>query len=104
MLECAESGIILGRFPQARFKNTTLPLMPGDRILIYTDGVLEAANRAGEFFGDTQLKPLIKSHMDLAPSDFTDLLLERLAAWSGKAVLDDDVTLVAVDFHRAHQA
>jgi sigma-B regulation protein RsbU (phosphoserine phosphatase) len=104
LLECAESGIILGRFPQARFKNTALPLMPGDRILVYTDGVLEAANRAGEFFGDTQLKPLIKSHIDLAPGDFADLLLERLAAWSGKAALDDDVTIVAVDFQRDYKA
>jgi len=104
LLECAESGIILGRFPQARFTNSALPVMPGDRILIYTDGVLEAVNRAGEFFGDTQLRPLMKSHLDLAPGGFADLLLDRLGAWSGKAALDDDVTLVAVDFHGDHKA
>lgn len=104
LLECAESGVVLGCFPQARFKNIALPLMPADRILIFTDGVLEAANRAGEFFGDTQLKPLMKSHIDLTPGGFADLLLERLAAWSGKASLDDDVTLVVVDFHRDHKA
>jgi sigma-B regulation protein RsbU (phosphoserine phosphatase) len=103
LLECSEGGIVLGCFPQARFRNTALALMPGDRILLYTDGVLEAANRADEFFGDTQLKPLMKSHIDLTLGGFADLLLERLAAWSGKATLDD-VTLVVVDFHRDHKA
>jgi phosphoserine phosphatase RsbU/P len=97
--ECSKSGIILGRFSQARYASSSLPLAAGDRILIYTDGVLEAANRTGEFFGDTQLKPLMASQGHLAPDGFADLLLERLATWSGKAALDDDVTLVVVDFH-----
>ena len=65
--ECSESRIILGRFPQARDTNTFVPLVPGDRILVCTDGILEAANGAGEFFGDTQLKPLIASHAGLGP-------------------------------------
>lgn len=102
--ECSESGIILGRFSEARYTNTSRPLMAGDRILIYTDGVLEAVNRSGEFFGDTQLKALVASSGALGPDGFADLLLKRLAAWSGKAALDDDVTLVTVDFHRNHES
>jgi serine phosphatase RsbU (regulator of sigma subunit) len=43
------------------------------------------------------------SHAGLGPDGFADLLLERLSAWSGKAALDDDVTLVIVDFRRNHK-
>ena len=49
-LEC-EHGVMLGVFPDAQYRNLeVVPFAPGDRLLLYSDGVVEACNRAGEFF------------------------------------------------------
>ncbi|MFL6293427.1 MAG: PP2C family protein-serine/threonine phosphatase [Thermoanaerobaculia bacterium] len=89
--EVRQESLPLGRFRQAGYRNEELRVSPGDRLLLYTDGVTEALNRAGDPFGDERLRDL------LAASGEPDAILGRLAEWSGREPgepLDDDVTLV----------
>jgi len=93
--ELRQESLPLGRFRRAEYRNGELRLSPGDRLLLYTDGVTEALSPAGEPFGDERLR----EHAALSP----DGLLGRLAAWTGRQPgepLDDDVTIVMAEVGR----
>lgn len=93
--ELRQESLPLGRFRQAEYRNGELRLAPGDRLLLYTDGVTEALSPAGEPFGDERLRDLVAS----SPDD----ILGRLAGWTGRRTgepLDDDVTIVVAEVRR----
>ena len=97
-------GIILGQFEDARYQNIELNLKSGDRFLLYTDGIIEATNNSGDFFGWDHFKDFITSHGSLSVGQFSDALIQRIFSWSGKhseEALDDDLTLVVADFENS---
>jgi len=99
--EYRQKGIILGQFEDTRYRNIELNLMAGDRFILYTDGVIESANSAGDFFGWSRFKEFIASHGNLAAENFADALIQHISSWSGKHLddaLDDDLTLIVADF------
>ncbi len=99
--EYREKGIVLGQFEDACYQNIEIDLMPGDRFLLYTDGIIEATNSAGEFFGWRRFKDFIRSQATQTVGNFTDGFVRHIISWSGKqaeAALDDDVTLVVAEF------
>ena len=55
------SGRVLGVFPDAELQDTPLRLMPGEALVLYTDGVTEARSPDGEFFGEDRLRDLLRS-------------------------------------------
>ena len=91
--EYREKGIILGQFEDARYQNIELSLKSGDRFLLYTDGIIEATNAAGDLFGWDHFKEFITSHASLPVGQFADTLIQRIFNWSGKhseEALDED--------------
>ena len=72
----------------------TLPLGLGDLFLLYTDGISEAMNVAGDCFGDTRLADLACLHADLASDDLRDCILGEVQAFAGSAAQHDDMTMV----------
>jgi serine phosphatase RsbU (regulator of sigma subunit) len=102
--EYREKGIILGQFEDARYQNIDLELKSGDRFLLYTDGIIEATDAAGEFFGWDNFKKFIISRANLPAGQFADDLIQQVIGWSGKNAqesLDDDLTLVIADFENS---
>ncbi|MEX2045411.1 MAG: SpoIIE family protein phosphatase [Opitutus sp.] len=69
---------------------------PGDLILGYTDGVLEASNASGNLFGEERMCALLNRSKDLDGSAICDLLLREMELHSGRATFDDDVCLVTI--------
>jgi PAS domain S-box-containing protein len=55
------SGRVLGVFPEAELRDTSLRLMPGEALVLYTDGVTEARSPDGDFFGEGRLRHLLGS-------------------------------------------
>lgn len=101
--EVGGTGLILGRFASARFEEEEVILEPGDRIVLFTDGVVEAQNSTEEFYGDSRLKSLIGDCDGSTAEELCDALLDALRLWTGgkrTLSLDDDLTVVVVDFRR----
>jgi len=92
------SGLPLGMFPDAVYPAKHVPYHPGDRLLCYTDGMLEVRDAAGRAFGRERLRQLTQREWQ-APSSF---LLDRLVAaaqeYSGREQLADDLALICLDF------
>jgi serine phosphatase RsbU (regulator of sigma subunit) len=93
LLRLEEGGPVLGIFPDRRYDDQTVTLGPGDRLLLFTDGVTEAQNSSGEEFGDERLIALVRES-----ADAQGMLLTVLdAIWTfSEGVFHDDVTVLAV--------
>jgi sigma-B regulation protein RsbU (phosphoserine phosphatase) len=96
VMEISENGLILAAFDYATYTNGTRQLESGDRFLLYTDGVIEAANAAGEFFGQDALSAVLRQTAELAPAAATDQIVSAVQHWS--ASQDDDLTVLICDY------
>jgi len=99
--ECLENGLMLGPFAGATYSTLCLSLEKGDRIVLITDGIVEAVDRSGNEFGMHRLREMIKSQQHLSANRFADALLDSLTSWSERAIgasQSDDITLLVIDF------
>lgn len=75
-----------------------MAINPGDRYLLYTDGVTEPENAHGDSFGDFRLEQVVRENQRHSPSELSDQLLSEIARWQPASVSQqDDITLVVVD-------
>lgn len=100
-LAIEENGLFLGAFPDCAYTAVTSNFEPGDRCVLYTDGILEAPSPQGEEFGNERLRTFLGSHSHLPAQEFCDALLSSIEQWCGRRENQDqhdDLTLVAVDY------
>jgi phosphoserine phosphatase RsbU/P len=91
-----ENGLFLAAFDFATYSNAAQPLQSGDRLLLYTDGIVEAADAAGDFFGNDALIAVLQKTAALPPSDAADSIIATIRKWS--ATQDDDWTVIVCDY------
>ncbi|MBN2081479.1 SpoIIE family protein phosphatase [bacterium] len=73
-------------------------LEPGDRLIAYTDGVVESRNANGEMYSEQHLVEALTSNASDSLPDLIDKVLSEIAAWRGSDLAEDDVTMVALEF------
>jgi len=102
-VECMEeNGLMLGIFPEGAYKCMTADLAPGDRFVLYTDGITEAPSLSGEEFGMDRFKSFLAEHAASPAQELCDALVKHVRAWSGNSrEQHDDLTLVVVDYKAA---
>ena len=96
-----ENGFALGMFEKATYEALEFPLEPGDRYVLYTDGILEAANSGQEEFGPDRFMRFIEDHKHLGANQFSQTFLTDLSRWSNQTAeqrQQDDITLLVIDF------
>lgn len=91
-----ENGLVMALMRSASYTSITQPLQPGDRILLYTDGILEAANTEGEEFGHDRLTDMLIQSASSSAEQAADRILGAVSAWS--PVQSDDQTIVVCDY------
>ncbi|HLZ24778.1 MAG TPA: GAF domain-containing SpoIIE family protein phosphatase [Ktedonobacterales bacterium] len=93
--ELYATGMPLGLMPGSRYEEGETTLTPGDHLLFYSDGLVEAHNPQREMFGLPRLRELLQRHGDGTPPIV--FLLHALAEFTGAGwEQEDDITLVAV--------
>jgi serine phosphatase RsbU (regulator of sigma subunit) len=89
-----ENGLFMGPFPDATYANMSVPFRRGDRLLLYTDGITEAHDIAGEEFGRERLRQFLIDSNGSEPASTLDQLFEQIATGNPQ----DDLTAVLVHF------
>lgn len=87
-------GLILGIKKGISFEEKTIALHAGDVILLYTDGLIEAEDRNGEFFGLERVKALFQEYAEQAPQAIIEALFTGLQQFCQKPAFKDDITLM----------
>ncbi|MBI5216432.1 MAG: serine/threonine-protein phosphatase [Ignavibacteriae bacterium] len=90
------TGQMLGPFPEATFKTENILMNKGDILLLYTDGVSEARNEQGEFYGERRIVEQMEKHHKNSAKDITRLLLEDVQTYSASSEHADDKTIVTI--------
>ena len=91
-------GIALGVLPELNYTETTIPLDEGASMFLYTDGITEAEDSAGQQFGRERLEEKLASLNGEGPQELMESVLSDLRTFSGDAKQFDDITCMALQF------
>ncbi len=94
--ELSEGGLILGPSPTALYTRGYVRLVPGDVLIMYTDGLVERANPRGEQFGTSRLRKLARSLGGAEARPTAEALLAAAEAHGRGAPQQDDITVVII--------
>lgn len=96
IVRLSEGGPAISRlFRDAAYGEREIPLLPGDRLVLFTDGVSEAADANGEQFGEGRIEALVRELPDSAAEHLQRRIVEEATMFSD-GELEDDLTLVVV--------
>jgi serine phosphatase RsbU (regulator of sigma subunit) len=95
--ELMARGMPLGLMPGMGYEENEVVLGAGDRVLFYSDGLVEAHNPEGEMFGFPRLRRFVAEHDEEKAGPLVDFLMEELYSFTGESwEQEDDITLVAL--------
>ena len=89
-------GPVLGLLPAARFESSEIHIHPGDLLVIYSDGILEALNQADEEFGEDRIAQSVSAISGEDPTVICDAVLKAIQRFLGPLKPHDDQTLMVV--------
>jgi sigma-B regulation protein RsbU (phosphoserine phosphatase) len=96
-----KNGFFLGMFPEAEYSSIEMQLQPGDRYVLYTDGLPESKSVSGEEFGIARCSEFLASRTQPPAAKLADELLLEITSWTARAsgsIQEDDMTLLILDF------
>jgi len=92
------NGLVFGVMPEPDYPVYDMPIRPGDRLLLYTDGVIEPENAGRESFGDRRLEQVVRKNQSSPPSELVDRVLREIRLWQPASLAQqDDITLIVID-------
>jgi DNA-binding NarL/FixJ family response regulator len=92
----SRTGMALGVLKEASWQQKLVKLIPGDLLLLYTDGILDAQNRHGEFYGEPRLLQAARAQSSTSARQIVDSVLSDIAGFTGSAPVNDDVILMVL--------
>ena len=87
-------GPVLGVLPHTVYEAGSVPFGPGDRLVLYTDGITEARDPADEEFGEERLMELACEHRACSAPALQARLVEAVASFAGRRFTDDATLMV----------
>ena len=92
------TGLPLGLLDVAEYETKTLQLLPGDKIVMFSDGLTEAESADGEFFDKKRFQKTLHIHAGLGCKELHAKLVESVEEFSEHAELTDDITMLVVEY------
>ncbi len=90
------AGFPVGMFDESTYDEMSLVLAPGDALVLYSDGITDTQNAAGQFYNWQRLRDAVSAHAELPAAEIADRLLADVDQFSGGAHPFDDRTLVVL--------
>jgi sigma-B regulation protein RsbU (phosphoserine phosphatase) len=94
--EFTENGLMLAAFDFASYTTLCSTIEPGDRLVLYTDGLLEAANAKEEEFGRERLHDVVRQSGSLSHTEAADRIIASIQSWA--TAQNDDLTVLICDY------
>jgi serine phosphatase RsbU (regulator of sigma subunit) len=94
--ELRTGGMAMGVLPDVDFEERSAEMEPGDVLILYTDGVTDAANLSDEGFERERLAEVARTHRAMPADQLAETINERVAAFVGDAPQFDDFTLLVL--------
>ena len=92
------SSMAVGMLEEAVFEKADLQLAPGDKLVIYSDGLTETAALGGEFFGSARLRAFLRENARQSAAQLHASLLASVDRFGEGAALQDDITLLVLEY------
>jgi sigma-B regulation protein RsbU (phosphoserine phosphatase) len=89
-------GFPLGMFPNATWEEFSISTQPGDSVVFFSDGIVDAQNSAGEMFGNDRLIATVKKHHHKSATKLAESILTDVGRFQGKKDRFDDETVVVL--------
>ena len=95
--EIGVPGLPVGVLREAEYEETEVDVQRGDRIYVYSDGLVEEADSSNQLFGSARLRESILQTHGMTLDESVDALLNVVLAWGGRDRLRDDASIIAVE-------
>ncbi len=89
-------GFPLGMFPSATWEQFSIATQPGDSVLFFSDGIVDAQNASGEMFGTDRLLTVVRKHRQKSASKLAESVLTEVGRFQGKRERFDDETVLVL--------
>jgi hypothetical protein len=93
-----EGGPVLGLLAEATYRQARREVCPGDLLVLYSDGLVECTNAAGEEYGESRLHALLRDAAGKDPDAIRRSVTDSVAQFLGAGAPRDDLTLVVAQF------
>ncbi|RME81510.1 MAG: GAF domain-containing protein, partial [Caldilineae bacterium] len=101
MMDLDSDGLIIGVLDDVEYEEKSVTLKPGDVVLLFTDGIIEARNTQGEFFGEERLQRLLREYATDAPNLLMEYILQAVHQHIQDIPQQDDITLLVLSAQEA---
>ena len=95
-LPLGATGAPLGLLPAATWERSVVEIGPGDVLILYTDGVTDAENVRGEFFGEERVADVARTKVGGSALEIRTALFDSVVEFAGAAERNDDITILVV--------
>jgi sigma-B regulation protein RsbU (phosphoserine phosphatase) len=95
--ELDQAGLLIGILPDSEYSVAEVTVSAGDILLFYTDGIVEAENQHGEFFGMERLQQAVRKNAKKSSRQLYHSILKEMYLFQDEEVNKDDVTLIVLE-------
>ena len=99
-----QHGLVLGAMARTRYRDYEIQMTPGDAVFVYTDGVPEANNTDGEFYGMERMEEALNQMADRDPKGILQGVKENVETFTGEAMQFDDLTMLCLEYRGKQKA
>jgi sigma-B regulation protein RsbU (phosphoserine phosphatase) len=89
-------GLVLGALEDFSFEESTIQFMPGDLLVIFSDGISEATNSSDDMYGEERLERFVVENRDRSPADIIEAILDEVREYAELTPQSDDMTIVVL--------